>query len=295
VKRAESIAEKIQHFLDNLKIDNQAEIAEWFKNITKQVNRDFWNLKSDAKNAHFIGSYGRGTAIKGINNINMLVVLPDKIYKQYDASPYNGQFSLINKVKECVAKVYPTAYINEEGHLLIDLPNKIIFEVVPTFLNAKKNYIYPEPAEGGYWKVFNPIKEISVMDKYNFEYNGKIKHLAKMMRAWKKTNEVPMSGMLLDTLVLNFMEEWEGNQTSYSYYGNMIQDFLEYLAGRRKDQLHWYAKGSNRQLPAPQDFGYKANEAFKIARQALTLENDLDSAGANKCWQKIFGDLFPSS
>lgn len=293
MNRPEILAAKFQAFLENLKVDNVEHLQEVFRGVARGINQEYWKIKSDTRNAYFIGSYGRGTAIKGVSNVNMLVILPQKLYEHFNARRDNGQMALIQNVSESVGLQYEKTWINEEGHILIALPIQVTFEVVPSFLNEKKSYIYPEPAEGGIWKRFNPLREIQVVEEQNYLYNGKIKHLARMMRAWKNTHEVPLSGILLDTLVLYFMEEWEGNQTSFSYYGNMVQDFLEYLAGRRKEQLHWYAKGSNRQLLSPDDFGEKANLAYKNVRQAMALEMEGDSYSASKIWKKVFGNLFP--
>ena len=191
-------------------------------------------------------------------------------------------------------KIYPETIMkeNEKGEVLIPFTD-MEFEIIPAFVNSKGNYYYPNIEDEGRWNEFNPIKEIDVINSLNYEYNGKIKHLAKMMRAWKYSNSVPISGMLIDTMVMDFMEEWTGNDKSYSYYGNMTLDFLEYLAGKRNEQGHWYAKGSNRELPRTGNFGRKANEAFKKTSEALRLETDGEYIKAGNVWKEIFGDNFP--
>ena len=288
-----SLGDRFRAFLSNLNIDNQSFIVSQVKEITKDFNQKYWRIKSDIKNVHFIGSYGRGTAIKGVKNINLLAVLPRDIYEKYEKLKDNGQSVLLHEMMDFLLKAYPKAHISEEGHLLIPFPD-LIFEFIPSFITPKKNYIYPDIHEGGSWVAFNPIREIQVLDELNYKYNGKVKHLAKMMRAWKATHDAPISGMLLDTLALNFMEEWEDNDKSFAYYGLMTQDFLEYLASRRKDQLHWYAKGSNRVLPSSDDFGEKANIAYKIVSRAFIFEEEDNWIEANKCWREVFGTDFPT-
>ncbi len=287
-----SLGERFKEFLANLEIDNRAFIISSVKGITKAFNQRYWGIKSDIKNTYIIGSYGRGTAIKGIKNINLLAVLPRELYEIYENIQGNGQNVLLLEIKEFLQGVYEMTHINEEGHLLVPFPD-LTFEFIPTFATPRKNYIYPDIKEGGNWVAFNPVKEISVLDEANYKYNGKVKHLAKVMRAWKSHHDVPISGMLLDTLVLNFMEEWEDNDKSFAFYGFMIQDYLEYLAGRRKEQLHWYAKGSNRVLPSTEDFGEKANYTYITVRNALSFENEGKWREANKVWREIFGPSFP--
>ncbi|MEN6347860.1 MAG: nucleotidyltransferase [Syntrophomonas sp.] len=287
-----NLTDRFKDFITNLNIANQTSIHDRYKNITKDFNLRYWKLKSDLRNVHFIGSYGRGTAIKGVKNINLLAVLPPDMYRKYDGIKDNGQKILLEEIRDFLIKSHPEANINTEGHLIIPFPDQL-FEFIPSFLSPKKSYIYPDIHNGGSWVSFNPIREIEVIDESNYKYNGKIKHLAKMMRAWKLAHNVPISGMLLDTLVLNFMDEWEDNNKSYAVYAFMIQDFLEYLASRRKDQLHWYAKGSNRQLPGEEDFGAKANVSYKKCLKALQYEYNEEIYEANNCWKEIFGSDFP--
>ncbi|MDD2619552.1 MAG: nucleotidyltransferase [Syntrophomonadaceae bacterium] len=288
-----NITDKFKLFLNNLNIENQSNIQNRVKEITKHFNLKYWYITSDIKNVHYIGSYGRGTAIKGVKNINLLAVLPPALYKQYDTLPGNGQRFLLRQVRDFLGKHYPEANINEEGHLLIPFTDNKTLEFIPSFLNAKKSYTYPDIHKEGTWVNFNPLREIEVVDEANFQYSGKIKHLARMMRAWKAKHNVPISGMLLDTLVLNFMEIWEDNTKSYSVYGYMIQDFLEYLSSLRKDQLHWYAKGSNRHLPSEADFGAQANISYQEVVKAMNFENEEEFYKANNCWKEVFGDSFP--
>lgn len=287
------LSQKFKDFLANLSIDNQEVIANKLRKIVRSINQDYWNTKSDTRNVHYIGSYGRGTAIKGINNINVMIVLPPKVFQHFDAYQGNGQMALMQELRDYIGDIYSGAYIHSQERLLVPL-NGITFEIIPAFLNDKKNYVYPELEGGGRWKVFNPIREMQTVDEYNYKYNGKVKHLARMMRAWRNTYDAPISGMLLDTLVLSFIDEWEYNHTSYAYYGNMTRDFLEYMAGLRKDRLHWYAKGSNRKITSMEDFGFKANIAYEHAEKALDYENQGDSHNANTYWKQIYGEFFPA-
>ncbi|MDD3268609.1 MAG: nucleotidyltransferase [Syntrophomonadaceae bacterium] len=288
-----SLSDKFRVFINNLNIEDQNQIQNRVKEMTKHFNLKYWYITSDIKNVHYIGSYGRGTAIKGVKNINLLAVLPPALFKQYDTLPGNGQQFLLRQVRDFLVKHYPLAKINDEGHLIIPFSHEITFEFIPSFLNAKKNYTYPDIHNDGTWVNFNPIREIEVVDEANFKYNGKIKHLAKMMRAWKALHNVPISGMLLDTLVLSFMEEWEDNTKSYAVYGDMTQDFLEYLSSLRKDQLHWYAKGSNRQLPSTADFGAQADISYKEVVKANNFEKEGETYKANNHWKAVYGDAFP--
>lgn len=288
-----TVADKFQAFLDNIAIEHNDFIVETFRTIARHMNNAYWGNRSDTRNAHFIGSYGRGTAIKGVANINILVELPQRVQKRLEVWQQKAPRVLIEEVRELISDIYPLVQISDQCHIVIPSPHKLQFEIIPAFVGLKKSFIYPDLNDITGWSSFNPLREIEVLEESNFRYTGKTKHLARMMRAWRTTRQIPISGMLLDTLVVSFMDEWENNDTSFAYYGIMSRDFLEYLAGRRKNQVVYYAQGSNRELFSPEDFGYYANEDFKIAAEAAMHEDNEKHYQANKLWQQIYGPLFP--
>ncbi|HBQ26353.1 MAG TPA: hypothetical protein DD791_08165 [Syntrophomonas sp.] len=288
------LADKFRIFINNLRIDNPEVINGRCREICQILNQRYWDLKSDTRNLHYLGSYGRETAIKGLTNINVLFVLPYQVYEKYEKNPGNAQEALLNEVKEVLSDTYPDIFINEEKYLLLPFKDGMNIEIIPGFMSPRKNHIiYPDARDEGQWLTFNPLREIEVINEYNYNYGGKVRHLARMTRAWKMTHQVPIPGMLIDTLVMIFMDEWEGNQSSFSYYGIMVMDFMEYLAGVKNEQLHWYAKGSNRKIERQEDFGAPANVAYKKIKQAMDLEEQGDSYNANKIWKEIFGRSFP--
>jgi len=287
------IADKFRLFLTNLRIDNQEVINSRCREIVRIVNLKYWKIKSDTRNLHYLGSYGRETAIKGLSNINMLALLPCQVYQYFAPRPGNVQEALLLELRDTVRKSYPDTLVNEQKYLIVPFPDGMKIEIIPGFSGPRKsNIIYPEPRGEGSWQSFNPLREIEVINEYNYNYGGKIRHLARITRAWKNLHQVPIPGILIDTMVMMFMDEWEGNQGSFAYYGEMVQDFMEYLAGRKKEQLHWYAKGSNRRIEREEDFGAFANIAFKKTKQALLLEDRGDGYNANQIWKEIFGDTF---
>lgn len=295
-KKIVKVPEKFKKFVENLQIDNENVINRRLKTIAQKVNLDYRNIRYDTGNAHFIGSYGRGTAIKGTGIFNIMVVLPPQHFKRIDTYDGNGQLYLLRELKEKMVEIYPDTIIKEaeKGEVVIPFQDGMQFEVIPAFTNSRGNHLYPNIADEGSWNEFNPMKEIEAINTLNYKYGGKIKHLARMMRAWKHANDVALPGMLLDNMAMNFMEDWEGREKSYLYYGNMILAFFEYLAGKRDDQEHWYARGSNRELPRNGLFGDMANTAFKETVEVLKYEEEGDYVRANSGWNKIFGSYFPS-
>ncbi|HCF49115.1 MAG TPA: hypothetical protein DER60_02460 [Syntrophomonas sp.] len=290
---ASTVADKFQAFLDNLAVEHTEFIMETFRTITRQLNQTYYGNRSELRYARFIGSYGRGTAIKGVANINILYEMPQRVQKRLEVWQQKAPRVLIKEVRELIEEAFPMVKLSDQCHIIIPSLHNLQFEIIPAFPGLKKSYIYPDLNNMTGWSTFNPLREIEVIEDSNFRYTGKTKHLARMMRAWRAARNVPISGMLLDTLVVSFMDEWENNDTAFGYYGIMGRDFLEYLAGRRKNQAIYYAQGSNRELPSTEDFGAYANDDFKLASQAVEHELNENYYEANRLWLQVYGPLFP--
>ena len=71
-----------------------------------------------------------------------------------------------------------------------------------------------------------------------------------MMRAWKDKMNVPIVGLLIDTLAYQFISSWEYRDESYLYYDYMCRDFFAFMARQDRTQAYWKApeavKGSTR-------------------------------------------------
>lgn len=59
-------------FRANIAVSNAGDIATSYANISARLNKDFWDLRSDTAHRRQVGSYGRGTAIHGISDLDMV-------------------------------------------------------------------------------------------------------------------------------------------------------------------------------------------------------------------------------
>ena len=60
--------------------------------------------------------------------------------------------------------------------------------------------------------------------------NRNLKHLARMMRVWSNYVDAPISGMLIDTLAYQFIENYPYRDKSFQHHGFMARDFFDYLS-----------------------------------------------------------------
>ncbi|HDX9580601.1 TPA: nucleotidyltransferase [Bacillus pseudomycoides] len=291
-----SVSTNFSTFCSNLRMDSDTvtKIQDRYKKITKRINIDYWGSTSETSHSLYVGSYGRGTEI-WTSDIDMIVQLPYEIYKKYDDYSSNGQSALLQNVKAVLQKTYSTSHLKGDGQVIgINFTDKINFEIVPAFINSDDSYTYPDTNNGGSWKTTDPRKEISAMDSRNNATNKNLKRLCRMARAWKGNCNVPMSGILIDTLAYKFINDWAHKDKSYLYYDFMSRDFFEYLKNIDKTKLYWLAPGSNRYVWKNGNFQTKASTAYNLALEAIEHETNGRSYSSKQKWREIYGSKFPS-
>ena len=290
-----SVDTKFKKFCSNLTIPLQTRItiSTRYKTITKRLNYEYWGLDSDTAFSQYVGSYGRGTAIKGFSDLDMIFVLPNSVKSRFDRYIGNGQSALLQEVKSNIQKTYWNTDVGGDGQVVVvNFSDGIKFEVVPAFENSDKSYTYPDSNSGGSWKKTNPLPEIQAVAYRDNITNGNMKRLCKMIRAWKNTWNVPMGGLLIDTLADRFLSNWNYAKEGYLYYDWMVRDFLKYLSDEDPDKLYWLALGSNQFVWRRGKFEAKARKCYHLALEAIEYEKEGYEWSANKKWREIFGTEF---
>lgn len=290
-----SVSNYFSTFCSNLRMDSDtvSKIQSRYHQITKRINIDYWNSESTTSHSLYVGSYGRGTEI-WTSDIDIIVQLPYSTYKKYDDYTGNGQSALLQEVKSVLQKTYSTSHIKGDGQVVgINFSDGISFEIVPAFINSDGSYTYPDTHDGGSWKITDPKSEIDAMNARNNATNKNLKRLCRMARAWKEKCNVPMSGILIDTLAYKFIIDWAHKDKSYLYYDYMSRDFFKYLKDLDKDQDYWFAPGSQRRVWKTGNFQSKAKTAYENALSAIEYENNNKAYSAKQKWREIYGTKFP--
>lgn len=263
--------------------------------ITKVLNADFRGVESDTSNRFYVGSMGRNTAIPSVSDVDLLYVLPYSTYEQYDAYSGNKQSALLSSVRTSVRKTYSTSDVFGDGQVVvIAFDDGVTYELLPAFLNKDGSYTFADANNGGSWKVCRPKHEMDAFSGRDRVCNGNLVELARMARAWRDYNNVPMSGMLIDTLAYQFIETWAHRDKSYLYYDYMTRDFFNFLANQTTTQQYWLAPGSGSYVYRKGSFEYKARQAELRALEALEYLKGGYEWSAKQKFREIYGTAFPA-
>ena len=291
------LAEWFNRFCSDIRIQNRGTISNRYRAITRRLNSDFWDINSATLHSLYVGSYGRNTAIEGFSDLDMVFELPSSLYYQYDNHLGNGQSALLQEVRNSIRKTYPLSRIGGDGQVVAtSFQDGITFEVVPVFLNKAGSYTYPDSNGGGSWKTTNPRPEIEAIRTRDNECNNNLIPLARMMRAWKRKWDVPIGGLLIDTLAYQFIINWGYKDKSYLYYDFMCRDFFRFMKDQNKDQAYWRAPGSGQYVYRKGLFQWKATRCYNISLEAIKHESASPKRewSAKKKWREIFGTSFPN-
>ena len=275
--------------------DKRSSLADRTARITARLNLDFRGLDSKVANRFYVGSYGRGTAIPSVSDVDLLYALPAALYQQYNAYTTNGQSALLAAVKNSLLNSYRSSAIAGDGQVVvIRFDDGIVFEILPAFLNTAEGYTFADSNSGGSWRACKPKQEMNAFLTRNAECNGNLVELCRMVRAWRDTNGVPMSGMLIDTLAFQFIVAWEHRAKSYLYYDWMARDFFAFLASQDPQKTYWTAPGSGSYVYRKGPFEYKARQAQLRTLEAIQYTTNGHDWSAKQKYREIYGTSFPA-
>lgn len=291
------LADWFNTFCTGIQIQDGGTISTRYQAITKRLNMDFWDTSSETSHSLYVGSYGRNTAINGFSDLDMIFQLPYSVYTKYDGYTGNGQSALLQTVKTSIERTYSKTSIRGDGQvILVPFTDGITFEVVPAFINGDESYTYPDANDGGKWRTTNPRPEIAEIRNRNDVCNGNLVRLCRMMRSWKQRWDVPIGGLLVDTLAYQFIATWAHRDKSYLYYDFLCRDFLRYIADQDETQQYWKAPGSGQWVYGEKgQFQYKAKRCYNISLEAIEHETAVPKRewSAKQKWREIYGTSFP--
>ena len=284
-----SIADTFKQFLANLALDNRKTISDRYGEITCALNKKFRDTESDTSNTLQVGSYGRGTAIKGISDLDMLYIMPKGEWDNYKDG---GQSNLLSDTAAAIRARYPTTTVRVDRLVVQAIYSDFRIEAQPVFEQDDGSFKYPDTYDGSSWKITKPREEIQAMSDFKAEKNDNLRRLCKMTRAWKNKHGVGIGGLLIDTLVHKFLTSTtDYDDKSYMYYDYMSRDFFAYLKDLPK-QDYFAALGSGQRVKVKKNFQRQAKKAYELCLKAIDAEGQDNQ---NSKWRAVYGRLFPAA
>lgn len=285
-----SISDSFQQFCIALqkKRETVSTIQSRFKTITRRINQNYWDSDSDDSHSIYVGSYGRGTSIY-LSDIDIVVELPWEYYVKYNQYSWNGQSALLADLRMALMKTYSTSRIGADGQVVdISFTDGVKFEVVPAFkYSDNSGFCYPDTNHGGSWETMNPVFEHWMFSIQNGKSNGNLQRLCQMLRAWKKKQNVQISGILIDTTAYWFLTNYQYADKSYIYYDWICRDYFKFLLDH-SNKMIWDRPGHTGTATFDVVIKSKAQYAYDKSMEAIHDGEE----GLKHCWLEEWRDIF---
>ena len=280
------VKDDFNEFISNLQIDNFDDINTSLEGIAKKLNQKYYD-NSTTDNYLMVGSMGRNTSIKGESDIDVIYELPDEVFERFDDYESNGQSQLLNEIRDVLKEKYPSTDIKGDGQVVVISFTKYKIELVPGFKQDNNSYKYPDTHDSGSWKITKPILEIEEANNM-INNTSTYRDICQMIREWKANNGVTICGLLIDTLIKDFLDNNpEYKWKSKSDYYELLKSVFNYLSDQDENRKQWNAMGSNQIIE---------NKNFNFIKKGKKAYNKLsNSTDESSTLRELFGSRFPIS
>ena len=286
-----SLAEIFKNYCNDIQ-NVEEEKRRWMnrlESIAKRLNKKYYDSTSEKDHMLVVGSVGRDTAIRGVSDWDCIFELPQNVYKRFNNYEINGQSALLQEIKKELQKLYSKTVIKGDGQVVVISFNDGVIELVPGFKQSDGNYKYPDSNEGGNWKITKPILEQDAAKIISDDTNYHYIYFCQLLRKWKNNIGFKFKGLLIDTLVKEFIDADETRKmVKFSDYSDCIVDLFDFLSKEDANRSYWYALGSNQKI-----YNDDNGKFIKKAKIYLNKLKKLDSEEAViETYREIFGRDF---
>lgn len=277
--------------LNNEQIDDA---ATKLKGIVSTLNRSLWDHDDEIKNAFLVGSWGKRTVVRPPNDLDLFFVTPNEIFDELNRKYGNIQSQLLQRFREILLGRYPQTNIRGDGQVVVVGFNSLTIEVVPAFRIPDGGYNICDTNDGGRWKAVDPGAEIHEINAADEQFLGNSRKLTRMIKQWARHRNVPLKGFHIEYLVKDFLAQSSYARKDAYWYDWLVRDFFAFLIDKENSgflmpgiHFEWIDIGDA--------WKSKAERALTAALNACDYEHrDIDILAGLE-WEKIFGNMVPSS
>jgi hypothetical protein len=238
------------------------------------------------------GSYRRNTMIAPLKeaDVDIVAVMDPSYFEQW-----NGQASLLDKVRRVLLKRYPTTpKISRDGQAVTIEFTDFSVDVVAAFNRQGGGYLIPDSIQKT-WIATDPKKHVDIWAEANNKHGYKLVPIIKMVKAWNKLHSALLRSFSLEALTLQTLS----NATISDYPSGIRWVFDKARTQIRSGIVDPAGYGGN--VASYLDTYEKVNQIVTRLETAFQRAGDaegLDQRGrpdlAFDKWRMIFGDYFPA-
>jgi hypothetical protein len=240
------------------------------------------------------GSFSHGTSISTWSDVDALVSLGN--------SKPDSSTTALNWLKDALVARFPsTTVMIRRPAVVIDFAGGgETWEVIPGFLTGRGGkdqlvYDIPSPINTGGWLDSAPKEHLAYVNECNKKPSaGKAKALARLLKAWKYYNNVPVSSFYLEMRAASYVASLE----TYVHVWDLCL-ILEKLQGHKLAAMN-DPRGASGRIAATSSESTRTDALSKLDTAARRSRLALDAYKADQIndafgWlDKLFNDRFPA-
>jgi hypothetical protein len=234
-----------------------------------------------------IGSAGRSTIIRPVDDIDVLAVFENKD-NVFDSYRYNSQ-AFLYRIRDALSgfRVKIVGARGQAVRLFYTAAPHV--DIAPVFRWSSGGYALPNGSGG--WLTTDPDVHATHMAKRNSELGSNLKPMIRMMKRWNNVHSKRLKSFHLEMLVAS----------SFATLGSDSRAASEVFFGYAKDHLsvsdpagHSGDLSSYLTWAARSEVMASMESARERASRANAAEKRGDHAEAIRLWRIIFGDELPA-
>ena len=240
----------------------------------------------------FVGSWGKGTAIRPPRDVDVYFLLPVAVYHRFQAYAWARQSALLQEVKARLAITYSTTDMRGDGQVVVVNFGSYSVEVVPAFaLTTHGRYWICDTHNGGSYKETAPWDEVNQIEAADSATARNLRPLIRMLKTWQAWCSVRIKSFHLELVATEFMAQSHWRLNDWFYFDWITRDFFVYLYNRANGFV--CVPGTFEVIALGDAWQSRALSAYERAVKACALEYNNHVAAAGDEWQKIFGSDIP--
>lgn len=285
---------RFQTFLENLMItqDQKKDGEIKHQGIVSCLNRAYWDIPDETAHRILIGSWGKFTRVRPPRDVDILFVLPVKVYWRFQQRTGNRQSQLLQEVKSYLQTTYPQTDIRGDGQVVVVPFNTCMVEVAPAYPCERGGYLVCDTNNGGHYKQIHPKAEIAALHSADTALNGNVRKLTRILKQWQRHCNVPIKSFQIEALVMELLPRLSYGSYSEFWFDWLVRDALEHMISRANGKFAMPVTGEVIQFG--DEWLSKALSAYRRALKACAYEVRNWQTLAGDEWQKIFGTMIPT-
>jgi hypothetical protein len=248
-----------------------------YDGVCKKLHDYYYtNIEYSGNTKFLIGSYGKHTNIRPPRDVDVIFIMPEEKFSQYDDNQSNGQSQLLQDIRKILSEKYTTSEKAKGWGKVVLVPfsdGKHNIELLPAWKNSDGKFTIPNSENGGSWETWDPKSEIEKINNQELE-TKKTKKLIRMIKKWSEQSLVKIKSFEIEKLSLTFLNYYEHQDKQWSI---LIRDFFMFS----------YGNTGNSTIDS------HLKTALIRAKKACEFEQNDNIRDASLEWQKVFGGDFP--